>query len=121
MMRAKLVVVALLLSSASVFANETQVTPEKVLPATLSVEQPDNPKSSKPDAPIIQSVSARTDVVLPNGTRLDIVPDFHFIAAKGNAIVLHREVLDSSAPANIHMNPATAITTPAEAQKRGAV
>jgi hypothetical protein len=120
-MRASVVVLAVLACSAAAFAAETEVIPEKVQNATLSVEQPDHPKASKPDAPIIQSVSARADVVMPNGTRLDIVPDFHFVAPKGNAVLLHREVIDSSAPSSVHINPASAITTPADAQKRGAV
>jgi hypothetical protein len=120
-MRAFVVVSAVLACSAAAIAAETVVVPDKVQNATLSVEQPDNPKGSKPDAPLIQSVSARADVLLPNGTRLDIVPDFHFIAPKGNAVLLHREVIETSAPSSVHINPASVITTPAEAQKRGAV
>jgi hypothetical protein len=119
-MRISFVVPVLLVCSAA-YAAETEVIPEKVVPATLTVEQPDNPKGSKPDAPIIQSVSARVDVRLPNGQTFDIVPDFHFIAPKGNAIVIHREVVDSNAPSQVHINPAGVITTPPEAQKQGAV
>ena len=120
-MRASMVISAVLACSAAAFANETEVIPEKTAPATLTVEQPVNPHGSKPEAPVIQSISARADVRLPNGQMLDIVPDFHFIAPKGNAIVLHREVIDSSAPSEVHINPASVITTPPEAQKRGAV
>jgi hypothetical protein len=119
-MRISIVIPALLVCSAA-YAAETQVIPDKVPPATLSVEQPADPKGSKPDAPIIQSISARTDVRLPNGLMFDIVPDFHFVSPKGNAIVIHREVVDSNAPAQVHLNPAEVITTPPDAQKRGAV
>ena len=119
-MRISFVIPALLACTAA-YAAETEVVPQKVVTATLTVEQPDNPKGSKPDAPIIQSVSARTDVRLPNGQVFDIVPDFHFVAPKGNAIVIHREVIDSNAPSEVHLNPAGVITTPAEAQKQGAV
>jgi hypothetical protein len=119
-MRISFVVPALLACTAA-YAAETQVVPEKVLPATLSVEQPENPKGSKPEAPVIQSVSARVDVHLPNGQTFDIMPDFHFVAPKGNAIVIHREVIESNAPSEVHLNPASVITTPPEAQKMGAV
>jgi hypothetical protein len=121
MMRAFAVILpALLLCPVAAFAAETQVTPDAVAPATLSVEQPVNPKGSRPDAPIIQSISARVNVREANGMVLDIVPDFHFIAPKGNAIVLHREVVDTNA-SQVHINPVSPIVIPADAQKRGAV
>jgi hypothetical protein len=34
--------------------------------------------------------------------------------------VQHRELIDPSAPRSIHINPASVIATPVEAQKRGA-
>ena len=120
-MRASLIVLAVMASSAAAYAAETIVIPDKIQNATLSVEQPDNPKASKPDAPLIQSISARADVVMPNGVRFDLIPDFHFVAPKGNAVLLHREVVDSSAPSTVHFNPASPITTPVEAQKHGAI
>ncbi len=49
-----------------------------------------------------------------------IVPEFHFIAPNGNAVLIHREMVETSAN-NIHVNPSTAINIPAEAQKKGTV
>jgi hypothetical protein len=52
---------------------------------------------------------------------LDVVPDFHFVAPNGNAIVIHRELVDTSgAIAQTQLRDAT-INIPAAAQKKGAV
>jgi hypothetical protein len=94
--------------------------PDKVQTATLTAEQPVNPTGSKPDAPIITSISARVNVPTPNGTVLDIVPEFHYAAPNGNAIVLHCEIVDTS-NTQIHINAAAPINAPPDTQKRGAV
>ena len=100
-------------------ADETPVLPQQNVAPTLSVVQPVNPQSSKPGGPIIQSISVRLGVHTGN-VILDIVPDFHYIAPNGNAVLLHREVIKTSA-GTINLNPASPINTPADAQKSGAV
>jgi len=51
-----------------------------------------------------------------------IVPEFHFIAPNGNAILLHREIVASSSQTNNrNFNPSAPINVPAQAQKEGAV
>ncbi len=100
--------------------NETEVTPDDTpVPVTLSVVQPVNPVGSKPGAPIIQSVSARL-MRTPAGMVTGLVPDFHYVAPNGNAVVLHREIVDSN-NTQIHINPVGPINAPPDAQKRGAV
>jgi hypothetical protein len=72
-------------------------------------------------APILQSVTIRKDVPTGTGGFVSFVPDFHFIAPNGNAIVLRRELVDTNgAFAQTQIRSAT-INIPAEAQKRGAV
>ena len=110
----------LLVAPAAKAANETEVVPDKIPAATLTAEQPVNPQASKSGAPIITSISARANVPLPNGTVLDIVPEFHYVAPNGNAIVLHREIVESN-NTQVRINNAGAINAPGDAQKRGAV
>lgn len=119
-MRLCLAAAALLLSGAAAFAAETAVMPDTASPPMLTVEQPDNPKGSTPDAPVLQSISARVKVQAPNGLVIDIVPDFHFIAPKGNAVLLHRELVESSL-SNLSINSGEPINVSPELQKRGAV
>ena len=71
-------------------------------------------------APILQSVSIRTNVSDGLGT-VSVVPDFHFIAPNGNAIVLRRELVDTNGPFAQTQIRSETINTPAEAQKKGAV
>ena len=71
-------------------------------------------------APLLQGITARTNVKA-GLTSVDLVPDFHFIAPNGNAIMLRRELVDTSgAFAQTQIQSAT-INIPAAAQKRGAV
>jgi hypothetical protein len=73
------------------------------------------------NAPVIQSLTARYLVRAPKGNIIDIIPDIHFVAANGNAIVVHRELIDTSgAISQTQLKDAT-IDIPAAAQKRGAV
>jgi len=77
--------------------------------------------ASGTNAPVLQSITWRGLVPLPNGTIMDVVPDFHFQAAKGNAVVLRRELVDTSgAFAQTQIANAT-INIPAAAQMKGAV
>lgn len=112
--------VSLLLVSAPAMAAETQLVPEADTPPTLSVEQPKNPVSSKPGGPVLLSVSVRLGPTALNMVPKTIIPEFHFVAPGGNAVLLHRDMVETSAN-NFHLNPATAINVPAEVQKKGAV
>ena len=86
----------------------------------LTVAQPITPPSNT-HAPILQSLSVRTYVRERNGSIVDIVPDFHFVAPNGNAIVLHRELVETNGSVGqTNLRDAT-IDIPAEAQKKGAV
>lgn len=115
----------LLLSSAPLLAEETPVAPEPTVVPTLTAEQPVNPASSKPGGPVIVSISARLGqqigLITPQTTET-IIPEFHFIAPNGNAVLLHREIVESSSESNNrNFNASAPINIPAEAQKRGAV
>jgi len=99
--------------------TETEVPVAKSTPPTITAMQPVNPVSSKPGAPIIQSVSAQMSpvgLIVPNF----ISAQFHFVAPNGNAVVLHRETTATSGN-NPNPMPNQAINTPTEAQKRGAI
>jgi hypothetical protein len=114
---------ALLFSGTALIAAETTLTPEANVPPTISVEQPTNPVSSKPGGPLLVSVSVRlpaqSGLIAPQIPQM-IIPEFHFIAPNGNAVLLHRELVETSSN-SFHLNPATAINIPADAQKHGAV
>jgi hypothetical protein len=71
-------------------------------------------------APILQSVTVRTDVPDRYGHIVYSVPDFHFVAPTGNAIFLRCERVDTSGAISQTNINSTTITIPAEAQKRGA-
>ena len=81
-----------LLFSIAVFAaDETEVVPKLNPVPTLTVEQPISPMASKPGA-IIVAPTARLGLQFGNAAN-QIIPDFHFIAPNGNAVLLHREVV----------------------------
>lgn len=113
----------MLLSCGPLAAAETQITPEPAAAPAITVEQPTNPVSSKPGGPVILSMSVRLgpqiSIIAPQ-PRATIIPEFHFLAPGGNAVLLHRDLVETSAN-DFHLNPATAINIPAEAQKHGAV
>ena len=113
-------VVSLLLSTAPSVAAETQLVPEADTPPTLTVEQPKDPVSSKPGGPVLLSMSVRLGPTVLNMTPKTIIPEFHFLAPNGNAVLLHRDLVETSAN-NYHFNPAAAINVPADVQKKGAV
>ena len=117
------VLAILLLSCSPLAAVETPVAPEPTIAPAITAEQPINPVSSKPGGPLIVSVSVRlppeTGILASQIPRM-IIPEFHFIAPNGNAVLLHRDLVETSSN-SFHLNPATAINIPAEAQKRGAV
>jgi hypothetical protein len=73
-------------------------------------------------APVLQSVSLRYNVRAANGAIVSVVPDFHFIAPNGNAVLIHRElVATNGSPSNMHIPTSSPIDTPADVQKKGAV
>ena len=86
-------------------------------PPTMTAVQPVNPVSSSPDGPVIQSISAHVPDVGPIGVVRTISPEFHFIAPNGNAVLIHREMVSTSAN-NLHLNPSAVINIPADAQKK---
>jgi hypothetical protein len=122
---ASLALIGIVVSSAALAADpmpDKQITPDEnnATAPRLTVAQPITPPDNR-HAPVLQSVSARTYVRERNGNIDDIVPDFHFIAPNGNAIVLHRELVDTSgAISQTDLRDAT-ISIPAGAQKNGAV
>jgi hypothetical protein len=89
-------------------------TPPPVAPAVIKGAQ-------SGAAPILQSVTIRKDVPNGSGGFVSFVPDFHFVAPNGNAIVLRRELVDTNgAFAQTQIKNAT-INIPVAAQQRGAV
>jgi len=112
---------ALLLASCGpLAAAEAALVPEQNVPPTITMEQPANPVSSKPGGPVLVSMSVRMGPQIGTLVQQNIIPEFHFVAPNGNAVLLHRELLTTSAN-NFHLNPSTAINIPAEAQKQGAM
>jgi hypothetical protein len=113
----------ILLSCGPLAAAETQIAPEPAVAPSITAEQPTNPVSSKPGGPLIVSISVslppQSGIFAPQIPRM-IVPEFHFVAPNGNAIVLHSDLVETSAN-SFHLTPSVAINVPAEAQKRGAV
>src|ERR1700690_3200436 len=94
------VLAVLLLSCCPLAAAETQITPEPAVAPAITAEQPSNPVSSKPGGPLIVSVSVslapQGGILVPQIPRM-IIPEFHFIAPNGNAVVLHSDLVKTSA------------------------
>lgn len=106
-------------ASGTLAQTETQVPVTSSSPPTMTAIQPVNPVSSKPGGPIIQSITAQ----IPTRGALAadvIIPEFHFIAPNGNAVLIHREMVETSAN-HVNINPSAVINIPADAQKKGAV
>jgi hypothetical protein len=98
--------------------NETEVPVMKSAPPTITAVQPVNPVSSRPGAPIIQSISAQIPGMALVVAGM-ISAQFHFMSPNGNAVVLHREA--EAAGNNPDRSPNQAINIPAEQQKKGAM
>jgi hypothetical protein len=45
--------------------------------------------------PVLKAITARYGVLRKNGMRVDVMPEFHFVAPKGNAVRLHRELVET--------------------------
>ena len=85
----------------------------------LSVEGPVG-MPGKPGTPVLKSITARYGVIMRNGMRADVMPEFHFVAPKGNAVRLHRELFETDAaigPGHIRGAP---VNIPAAVQMAGA-
>jgi hypothetical protein len=72
-------------------------------------------------APVLQAVTMRKDVPAGNGLIVSVVPDFHFIAPNGNAIVLRRELVETNGAIAQTQIMSETINIPADAQRKGAV
>ena len=117
-MRLGLAACLILLSGAAL--AQTDPGPTKNAEPSLTVDPPTTPAKGD-GAPTLQGITYRTHVVLPNGQTIDLVPDFHFIAPNGNAVILRRELVDTNSPISQgQLNNAT-INLPEAAQKKGAV
>jgi hypothetical protein len=113
------VLIGLILSSAALAQTETEVPTTNSSAPTMTAIQPVNPVSSKPGGPIIQSITAQ----IPTRGALQanlIIPQFHFIAPNGNAVLIHRELVETSAN-RVNIPPSAVINIPADAQKQGAI
>jgi hypothetical protein len=115
-----MVLQTVLLCGTALAQTETTVPTETSTPPTLTAVEPVHPVSSKPGGPIIQSITAQVLPAPLGAVSENIRPQFHFVAANGNAVLLHLAVLKTSAN-NINLGPAIAINVPADAQKTGAV
>lgn len=106
----------ILIGAAFSIAGCTEVPTPGLLLTSLTTTQPLNPVSSKPGGPVITSVTA----IIVSANR--IIPEFHFIAPNGNAVMLHREIVASTSPTNNrNFNPTALIDVNAQAQKQGAI
>jgi hypothetical protein len=114
------ILVSVLFACPALAQTETAVPVSKNQPPAMTAIQPVNPVSSKPGGPIIQAISAHIPDSSPLIKLNTIAPEFHFIAPNGNAVLLHREMVTTSAN-NIHLNASEVINIPADAQKAGAV
>jgi len=73
-------------------------------------------------APVLQSVDIRRDVLAGNGRVVSAVPDFHFIDADGDVILIRREVIETDGSISTgSVPPSSPIITAPEFQKKGAV
>ena len=117
------VLAVLLLSCCPLAAAETEIVPEPGVAPSITAEQPTSPASSSPGGPLIVSVSVslpqQGGILAPQIPRM-IIPEFHFVAPNGNAVILHSDLVETSAN-SFHLTPSVAINVPADAQKRGAV
>lgn len=97
------ILTALMFSCGPLAAAETQVTPEATVAPTITAEQPTNPASLKPGDPLLLSISVRLGpqigFMTPQIPQM-IMPEFHFVAPNGNAVLLHRDPVKLISPSN---------------------
>ena len=114
---ASIILLSAIFSAPAPAQTETEVPAVKAAAPTITAVQPVNPVSSKPGAPVIQSISAQIPSMGALVTSL-ISAQFHFVAPNGNAVVLHREA--ESTGSNADRSPNQAINIPPDQQKKGA-
>ena len=85
----------------------------------LSVEGPVG-KASHPGTPVLKGITAQYGVIMKNGMRVDVMPEFHFAAPKGNAVRLHREMVESDSAIPAAAIRSAAVAIPAAQQVTGA-
>jgi len=86
----------------------------------LTVEGPTG-KPGKPGAPVLKSITALYNTTMRNGMHVDVMPQFHFVAPGGNAVRLHRELVETDtaiAQANIR---SALVNIPPALQRAGAI
>lgn len=89
--------------------------------ASATTVEPPPPASKSAAAPILQAVTIRENVPIGNGAFFSYVPDFHFTAPNGNAVVLRRELVATSGAFSQTQILNETINIPPDTQKKGAV
>lgn len=117
---ASYILAGVLASCAPLTGPEPQVTPEPTLLPTLTAEQPTNPVSSAPGGPVLVSVGVRFGPSMSNDPPQTIIPVFHFVAPNGNAVQLHRDLIETNLN-GFRENPFAMINVAPEVQKKGAI
>jgi hypothetical protein len=100
------------------------ITPAHCAPAGkastyLTLDGPVGPPG-RAGTPVLQTVTAEYNVMNRNGRHVDIRPNFQFVAPMGNAVTLHRELLETDSAilkADIRNAP---VHASADAQRAGA-
>lgn len=113
------ILASVLLSCGPLAAAETQVLVEPIVAPTMTAEQPTDPVSSQPGGPVLLSISAHLGPSITVPSEM-IIPEFHFVAPKGNAVLLHRDLIETNSN-GFRENPVAPINTSPDAQKNGAV
>ena len=73
-------------------------------------------------SPVLQSVTLRRDIRAANGRMINVVPDYHFIDADGDVVLLRREIVETNGSLMPRSGPeGPPIYTAAEFQKKGAI
>src|SRR5690349_16912200 len=85
----------------------------------LSVEGPTG-KPGKPGAPILKSITALYDTTMRNGMHVDVMPLFHFVAPNGNAVLLHRELVETDSAITQAVIRDAPVNIPPALQRAGA-
>jgi hypothetical protein len=71
--------------------------------------------------PVLTSVDFRHDVLNARGVPVSVVPDFHFVAPKGNVIVLRRELVSTTgSTSQLRINPTESVDIAPDVQRKGA-
>ena len=84
----------------------------------MTLDTPNVIPPQSPNAPVLFDITWRKSVSNGRGLIFDVVPDFHFSAPNGNAIIVHRELVDTSGPISQTQLRDATINIPAAAQKK---